>query len=179
MSLVFLLVSVVTLLLGLRQGGLTLIFASIGASVMAALFLAASVLRKTSGSPVKRQPPRGRTLEWTGSEPPRQRPPEQPEGRRRPSAVEGPLARESVVGVVDHPLAGRQQRLAGEMPAVASGVEASPAGVLGPDVVVLSDRRTYHLLSCGQVRGRSGREQMKRAVAKRLGYTPCGVCTPG
>ncbi len=179
MSLVFLLVSLVTLLLGLRQGGLTLIFASIGASIMAALFLAASVLRKTSGSPVERRPPEARIREWTGSEAPWQRPPEEPEAGGRPSTAGGPLARESVVGVVDHPLAGRQQRLAGEMPAAGSGVGASPAGVLGPDVVVLSDRRTYHLLSCGQVRGRTGREQMKRAVAKRLGYTPCGVCTPG
>jgi hypothetical protein len=177
MSLVFLLLSVVTLLLGLRQGGLTLIFASIGASVMAALFLAASVLRKNSEPPVERRPQQARIREWTGSESPWQRSPAPPEEIR--PGPDGPLARESVVGVVDHPLAGRQQRLAGQVPAAGPGVATSAAGVLGPDVVVLSDRRTYHLLSCRQVRGRSGREQMKRAVAKRLGYTPCGVCTPG
>jgi hypothetical protein len=177
MSLVFLLVSVVTLLLGLRQAGLTLIFTSIGASVMAALFLAASVLRKTSGAAVEGRPREARVREWAGSEAPWR--PTAPEGETRPSRAGGPLARESVVGVIDDPLAGRQQRLARERPAAGSAVARPSAGVLGPDVVVLSDRRTYHLLSCGQVRGRSPREQMKRAVAKRLGYMPCGVCTPG
>lgn len=66
LSLAFLLASVVALLLGLLRGGLNLVFVSIGCSVLAALFLGASVLRRASSS-TDATPPRGRVREWRGS----------------------------------------------------------------------------------------------------------------
>jgi uncharacterized membrane protein len=65
LSLAFLLASVVALLLGLLRGGLNLVFVSIGCSVLAALFLGASVLRRSS--PTDATPPRGGVREWRGS----------------------------------------------------------------------------------------------------------------
>jgi hypothetical protein len=176
MSLVFLLASVISLLMGLRRGGLTLIFVSIGFSVLAALFLAASVLRRASEEPVDAGRSEDRADEWRG----------EPSVTARPSEAEGaasgaregdPLARRSLVGIVDRPLAGRHRPVPGTS-AVTSG-EASGAGVLGPDVVVTSELGTYHRPACEHARGRTSADRLKRAVAKRLGYTPCGVCRPG
>lgn len=175
MSLVFLLASVVSLLLGLRRDGLILIFASIVSSVMAALFLAASV-RRTSGSPREEGPrPRGAS-DWKGM-------PAEPLSsdvrEATPwSAATEPLAREPRVGVVDRPLAGRH-RVRRERPTAGDANASSSQDVLGPEVIVVSDLGTYHVFGCEQLRGRTGSNRMKRAVARRLGYTPCGVCRPG
>lgn len=67
LSLVFLLASVVALLLGLLQGGLTLIFVSFGCSVLAALFLGASVLRRAGTAPTDATAAGGGVKEWRGS----------------------------------------------------------------------------------------------------------------
>jgi hypothetical protein len=176
-SLVFLMASLISLLLGFRQGGLTLIFVSIGCSVLAALFLAASVLRRVSNpGPTERTPER-RVDEWRGTHPIQRRPPEPPSGSYPTEDIDVPLATESLVGVVDRPLAG-QHGPRNPMPtAVAS--ERPGVGVLGPDVVVDSARGTYHLPGCEHGPGRRSSDRMKRAVARRLGHTPCGVCRPG
>ena len=174
LSLVFLLASVVSLWLGVLRGGLTLVFVSIGTSVLAALFLAASVLRRRSEEPAERERvPESRVDEWRSA-------PVMPARSTRgdqgndPTGGGGPLARESLVGIVDRPLAERHGA-EGEAPPMTW--DSSGAGVLGPDVVV-SDRGTYHLPSCELARGHSS-ANMKRAVAKRLGHIPCGVCRPG
>ncbi|HZA27405.1 MAG TPA: hypothetical protein VE915_07145 [Actinomycetota bacterium] len=176
-SLFFLLASVVSLLVGLRRGGLTLVFVSIGCSVLAGLFLAASVLRKRSdGLAEERNPERG-VDEWRGAP----TGPGSSDIREEPFAAEaraGPLATQPLVGIVDRPLAGRHA----PEPEISTGIApdaVSSGGVLGPDVVVSSDRRTYHVPGCEHARGRASSNSMKRAVAKRLGYTPCGVCRPG
>jgi hypothetical protein len=176
MSLLLLLASVVSLLLGLLRGGLTLVFVSIGCSVLAALFLAASVLRKRSDGADEEEVAENRVGEWRG-----------PaataststgvEGPHSTESLGGSLATEQLVGIVDPPLAG----LRGPEPEIsmASAADDAGSGVLGPDVVVSSDRRTYHLLGCEHARGAPSSDSMKRAVAKRFGYVPCGVCRPG
>lgn len=177
MSLLFLLASVVSLLLGLRRGGLTLIFVSIGCSVLAALFLAASVLRKRSVGRLEEEDAGSRVDEWRGTPGPGPRSSEVEGGPHSTESRGGSLAREPLVGIVDRPPArhpGPQSEIS--MP---SAPEDSAAGVLGPDVVVSSDRRTYHLPGCEHARGRPSSDSMKRAVAKRFGYVPCGVCRPG
>jgi membrane protein implicated in regulation of membrane protease activity len=67
LSLVFLLVSIVALVVGLLRGGLTLIFVSFGCSVLAALFLGASVLRRASKAPTEATAAEGGVEEWRGS----------------------------------------------------------------------------------------------------------------
>ena len=167
-SLLFLLASVVSLLMGLRQGGLTLVFVSIGSSVLASLFLGASVLRARSDGETEQEATRSTVHDWRGT----------PTRESESSELDVPLAAEPLVGVVDRPLAGRHRPKA-EIPFGAVRPDAESSGVLGPDVVVAMDRYTYHLPGCEQARGRSAGDRMKRAVAKRLGYMPCGVCRPG
>lgn len=177
MSLLFLLASVVSLLLGLRRGGLTLVFVSIGCSVLAALFLGASVLRKRSDGQVEEEPVGSRVEEWRGTTRPGLRPAELGEERFSPEGRLEPLATEPLVGVVDRPLAGRH----GPRPAppTTSAEGDWESRVLGPDVVVAMDRHTYHVPGCQHVRRLHSGDSMKRAIAKRLGYLPCGVCRPG
>jgi hypothetical protein len=178
MSLLFLLASIVSLLLGFRRGGLTLVFVSIGCSVLAALFLAASVLRKRSDGVDEEEVAENRVEEWRGS--PATAPTtssEVGEGPRSTESRAGSLATEQLVGVVDRPLAGNRAREP-EISLESARFDAG-SGVLGPEVVVSSDRRTYHLPGCEQARGQPSSDTMKRAVAKRFGYVPCGVCRPG
>lgn len=177
LSLVFLLASVVALLLGLLQGGLTLIFVSFGCSVLAALFLGASVLRRASAAPTKKPINKMGVGEWTGV-PEHERLSSEAQEPPASRAEGGSLAGESLVGIVDHPLAGRHRQQTWVQTVEASGAPR-PGGVLGPDVVVLFELGTYHLHTCEQVEGRDSPDMMKQAVAKRLGYTPCGVCRPG
>ena len=61
-SLVFLAMAIGSLLLASRSGGLTLVFVSIGCSVMSALFLAVSVLRGAAEAPE----PAAEPSDWTG-----------------------------------------------------------------------------------------------------------------
>jgi hypothetical protein len=175
LSLVFLLASVVALLLGLLQGGLTLVFVSIGCSVLAALFLGASVLRRASAAQTTQPINKMGVGEWTGV-PEHERLSSEAQEPPASRAEGGSLAGESLVGIVDNPLAGRHRQQTWVPTVEASG---APRGVLAPDVVVLFELGTYHLLSCEQVEGRDSPDMMKQAVAKRLGYTPCGVCRPG
>jgi hypothetical protein len=176
MSLLFLLASVISLLLGLRRGGLTLVFVSIGCSVLAALFLAASVLRKRSDGTDEGEVAENRVEEWRGAATSLTSS-EVSEGTHSPGSPGGSLATEQLVGIVDRPLAGHR----GPEPEISMGTTRDEAGsgVLGPDVVVSSDRRTYHLPGCEHARGQPSSDSMKRAVAKRFGYVPCGVCRPG
>lgn len=174
LSLVFLLASVASLWLGVLRGGLTLVFVSIGFSMLAALFLAGSVLRRRSEEPPEGEGvPESRVDEWRSAPMTPPRSARADEGND-PAGEGSPLATESLVGIVDRPLA---ERHGAESEAPPMTWDSSVAGILGPDVVV-SDRGTYHLPSCELARGDSS-VNMKRAVANRLGHIPCGVCRPG
>jgi hypothetical protein len=175
MSLLFLLASVVSLLMGLRPGGLALVFVSICSSLLAALFLAASVLRKRSDGWVEEEEAGSRVDEWRGTA-----------GTGRTEVREGSyaakdpvdsLAREPLVGIIDRPIAARHGADLDIPLGPAPG--ESEGGVLGPDVIVAADRHTYHLPGCEHARGKRSGDRMKRAVAKRLGFMACGVCRPG
>lgn len=174
LSLFFLLASVSSLLVGVQGGGLTLVFSSLGFSVLSALFLGASVLRRRSEQPPEEDMPRSRVEDWRSPPISSPRAAGQEEERSSEEAG-GPLARESLVGVVDRPIAGRH---GGETETSASHqTEPAEERVLGPDVIV-SDRGTYHVPTCHLARGQDSFE-MKRAVARQHGYTPCGKCRPG
>lgn len=177
MSLLFLLASVASLLLGLRRGGLTLVFISIGCSVLAALFLGASVLRKRSDSQIEEEDVGSRVEEWRGTTPRGSRSAEVGEVGYPPERRLDPLAAEPLVGVVDRPVAGRHGPKP-ELPTASSEGDWE-SRVLGPDVVVARDRHTYHLPGCQHARGHHSGDRIKRAIAKRLGNVPCGVCRPG
>jgi hypothetical protein len=174
LSLVFLLASVISLLVGVQGGGLVLVFSSIGFSVLAALFLGASVLRRRSEQPPEEEIPGSRVEDWRSPPIPSPRSSGREE-QRSSEETGGPLARESLVGVVDRPIAGRH---GGETETSGSHrTDPSEDRVLGPEVIV-SDHGTYHVRTCPLARGHHFVE-MKRATAQRLGYTPCGVCGPG
>ncbi len=62
-SLAFLAAGIGALLLAIRRGGLTLVFVSIACSVMSALLLAVSVLRRAADAPE----PASEPSDWTGT----------------------------------------------------------------------------------------------------------------
>lgn len=174
LSLLFLLASVTSLLMGLRRGGLTLVFVSIGFSLLAALFLAASVLRKRSDREVEEEETGKRVDEWRAA--PRT-------GRsgvtERPYSSHDPvdsLGREPLVGVIDRPVAG------GRGPELDIPLGPAPGDsdtrARGRDVMVAVSGDIYHLPGCERAGSELSADRMERVVAKRLGFMACEVCRP-
>lgn len=151
-SLVMLAAAVVTLLLGARQGGLALIFVSIGCSAMSSLFLAVSVGRGGTGEVQGRPEPWVRGWAAAGAAPP------------ATEASVGALAAEPPPPIAVAP----------ERPSLAA---AAPPGE--PGVVALPGRGIYHRPGCRHARTGHGPEALSLGAARRRGYRPCGVCRPG
>lgn len=170
-------VAFVTLILGIFQSGLSLIYVSIAASVLAAISLATGVVRTR---------PRtvsvgGETLGTWGStaSPVLDRPDEaQPEPA---AAEEAPVT--AVLPLVEEPEPEERapaRPAARKAPAkkVAKAAGAAKKAAAGQAmVVVIPDRDKFHRSSCRYAKGQAT-QTMSKVAARREGYKPCGVCKP-
>lgn len=192
-SAVLVVVAFVTLIIGIFQTGLGLIWVSIASSVLAAIFLLLGV--------VKGRPPRVATADAA-----------YPDGAwgdaSAPAYTEAPLADTSMPPaiVLDEPeeepvfdepeevlpprrsaaparpassRASTSRPAAAKAPAkaraTASKAKATPAAQ--QQVVVIPDRDKFHKSTCRYAKG-AGTMKLTKSEARREGYKACGVCKP-
>jgi hypothetical protein len=167
-------VAFVTLILGVFRTGLGLIWASIAASILAAVFLALGVVQGNrrrvapAGGPATASVP-----SWadTSSQGPAvyQRGLAEEEEEAEPEPAPPPL---TVVTEAESPF---------QAPAVAADEKPEPAARGGAaasaTVVVIPDRDKFHKETCRYAK-HAAAMMMSKASAKRQGYKPCGVCKP-
>ncbi len=188
-------VALITLVVGVFQSGLTFIWASIGSSVLAAIFLALGVLQKkpvqlaTAGAPYGEA---AMTMPATATEAapmateaaavpattatatlPAEVAPEDDEEEEEEAPQPAASARRSTRGTARPKAAPAARASAKRAPAKA----AASTGT-GSMVLAIPERGTYHKSSCRFVKGRRDTERITRATADRRGYSPCGVCRP-
>ena len=200
LSWVFLAAAIGSLVFGLSQEGLMLIWISIGASVLAMLFMLAGVLRRpvrpaTAGAPygpppeeAARRPeparaderPAGRAAKPAAERPPRKA------AATRPSKTAAPAAAATTQVVEPEPAPAERKAPARKPAAKKSAAKATTekkAAAAKPasdrsQVLALPERGTYHLSGCRIVKGRRDTEKITRGTAKRRGYNACGICKP-
>jgi hypothetical protein len=184
-------VAFVTLILGVFRTGLGLIWTSIAASVLAAVFLALGVVQgnrrrvATAGGPAEPMPswsdqPASSTAVMERErvparddmedieEPPTLAAVPEPEPEPAVSAFEPPkLVRKPAAA------AAAAKKPAAKKPAAKKPAAASSAG----SVVVIPDRDKYHKDSCRYAKNPAAMS-MTKAAAKRQGYKPCATCKP-
>ena len=194
-SLVLLLAAVVTLAIGFVQGGLTLIFVSIGASIASAVFLAAGVLRRRPLQPATAGAPYGPAEGTPAAATATTERPRAPLSQRRPAAAP-PAGKPSEAPRPKEPVKAEKttgstktttKKAAAKKPAAKKAVAKKPAAkktaakrtaATGGQVVSLPERGTYHTAGCRFVKGKRDTEKITKATAKRRGYDACGVCKP-
>jgi hypothetical protein len=196
--------ALITLIIGVFQSGLTMIWVSIGSSVLAALFLAVGVLQKkpvqpaTAGAPygpppgssdvaddretaVIETPARRRVaasaVATADSEDEEAAADEAPAVRSR-STARKPAARKTAPKKAPAKTAPSKAAAKGAPAKSAAKKSAASGGSTGGQVVAIPERGTYHQASCRFVRGRRDTERLTRASAGKKGYTACGVCRP-
>ncbi|MGH2740677.1 MAG: hypothetical protein ACRDH6_09385 [Actinomycetota bacterium] len=208
-SLLFLLGAVAALAIGFFQSGVLLIFISIGASLIAALFLFVGMIRArairgaTAGAPFEPPPPIERLPPMPipgGTEPA----PAASGGAEPVGAAGGvPIARpgeaaqavpDEVPEEVEVEVAAVAARAAQEGASAAAGSKAPPTGRPRPRARKSSARAPAKKLTTERVvvteTGKyhrascrfvkgKGLETMARAAAQSDGYAACGVCKPG
>jgi hypothetical protein len=185
-SWIFLAAAIGALAYGLSQPGLTFIYVSIGASVVAMLFLLVGVLRKKPVQPATAGAPYGPTPEEAAREAapaeatavtarPSARPAAAPEAppRRKPAAAATEAAEAEEAAAPAATTTTTRKTTAKKAPAKKTAARA-PSG----QVVVIPERGTYHQSTCRFVKGRRDTERLTRTTAKRRGYSSCGVCKP-
>ena len=198
-SLVLLLAAVVTLAIGFVQGGLTLIFVSIGASIASAVFLAAGVLRRRPLQPATAGAPYGPAEGTPAAATATTERPRAPLSQRRPAAAppagkpsEAPRPKEPVKAEKTGSTKTTTKKPAAKKPAAkkaaakkaaakkpaAKKTAAKRTAATGGQVVSLPERGTYHTAGCRFVKGKRDTEKITKATAKRRGYDACGVCKP-
>jgi hypothetical protein len=180
-------VAFVTLILGVFRTGLGLIWTSIAASVLAAIFLALGVVQgnkrrvATAGGPSEPMP------SWSDqpSAPAatavmeRERVPARDEEEEPPTLVAVPEPETAMTSFeppppVAKPAPARAARpAAAKKPAAKKAASASASG----SVVVIPDRDKYHRDSCRYAKNPAAMS-MTKAAAKRQGYKPCATCKP-
>ena len=148
-SLVLLLVAIITLAVGFVQGGVVLVFVSIGASAAAAILLSGWVLRRPAPQPATA----GASL-----------PPDEGMGETGGSGA-------APVATLTHP---GERPPTGEVP----GRRPSWSPRIPSEVVAIAVRGTYHSPGCRLVEERLDVERMTSEAAKHRGYSACGVCRP-
>ena len=144
----FVLVALVLLVAGLFSDGLTLIYASIGVSLVSAVLLLVGVLQRKGGPEVA---PAAAPLAPRDSD-------------------LAPVS-DSLAAAVDG-----DSDLDAEAPVTAA--LAIPASVVSSDVIVVEGRPRYHVAGCRFLTGRTDSKSISVASAKAGGYTACGVCRP-
>ena len=184
-------VAFVTLILGVFRTGLGLIWTSIAASVLAAIFLALGVVQgnkrrvATAGGPAAPMPawsdqpsaPAATSVLERERVPARDEvedeelptlvavPEPEPEPEPAMSAFEPPA---------EKPTPARASRpAAAKKPAAKKPAAAAASG----SVVVIPDRDKFHKDSCRYAKNPAAMS-MTKAAAKRQGYKPCATCKP-
>lgn len=206
LSWIFLAAAIAALAFGLTQEGLTFIYVSIGASVVAMLFLLAGVLRKRPLRPATAGAPYGPPPEEAarGPEPalavasaedrtevmeresrpstptPSARPQRKPPARRPAAEAAPEPAAPAKKSAARKPSAKKPaaKKAAAKKAAAPSKSAAAAATSTRSQVVALPERGTYHLSDCRIVKGRNDTEKIARSTAKRRGYSACGICKP-
>lgn len=182
------LVAFVTLVVGIFQPGLGLIYVSIGASVLAAISLATGVVKTRPKAVAVGPEPIGG---WGGTATPvLDRPAEEPPGPEEApvtsvlSLEEPRLAEEPFIAEEEEEPAPATAARARKAPAkkapakkAAAKRTGSPARATGGTVVVVPGRDKYHKDSCRYAKGEAT-QSLTKAAAKKEGYVACGVCKP-
>lgn len=200
-SAVLVVVAFVTLIIGIFQTGLGLIWVSIASSVLAAIFLLLGVVRGRppkaapaaagagagwSESPIEAEatssawaptPMPGPSLPLDEAEDEEAFPEIEPVAPppRRPAARPAPSRATAARATAARPAA----RAASATRATASKSAARPAraAAAAGQVVVIPDRDKFHKTGCRYSKG-AGAMRMTKSEARRSGYKPCGVCKP-
>ena len=201
LSWIFLGAAIGTLAYGLTQPGLTFIYVSIGASVVAMLFLLGGVLRKRPVQPATAGAPYGPTPEEAAARsadtaavatmPAERRgapsrpatPQRKPAAARTRTPARPPAAEEEA----EAPSPGKRttaRKKPTKTAAAKPSAKKAPAAKKSTArttarVVAIPERGTYHESGCRFVKGRTDTERLAKATAKRRGYSACGVCKPG
>ena len=172
-------VAFVTLIVGVFNTGLSLIWVSIASSVLAALFLALGVMQSNK----RRVAPAGGPAiasAWTEAPPattavmeraPAPAVAEPEEEERAPSLAAVPEPEEDMFA--PGPTRARAASKPAAKPRTRSATTASDSG----SVVVVPDRDKFHKETCRYAKNPAAMS-MTKAAAKRQGYKACGVCKP-
>ncbi|MGH2786055.1 MAG: hypothetical protein ACRDJ1_12395 [Actinomycetota bacterium] len=190
---VLVIVAFVTLIVGVFRTGLGLIWTSIAASVLAAIFLALGVVQgnkrrvATAGGPStpmpawSDQPATASTAvmereripardEYEEEEPPTLVAVPEPEPEPEPSRFAPPAP---APAPAKKPAAARSTtRSTAKKPAAKTSTTASAGSV-----VVIPDRDKFHRDSCRYAKNPAAMS-MTKVAAKRQGYKPCATCKP-
>jgi hypothetical protein len=170
-------IAFVTLILGVFRTGLGLIWTSIAASILAAIFLALGVVQGNR----RRVAPAGGAATATGptwADSSTQAPAvyqggslaeeEEEEEEAEPEPAPPPL---TVVAEAESPFRAPAAAAEEPEPAARGGAAASAT------VVVIPDRDKFHKETCRYAK-HAAAMMMSKASAKRQGYKPCGICKP-
>jgi hypothetical protein len=169
----------VTLIIGVFRTGLELIWTSIAASILAAIFLALGVVQGNKRRVATAVGPSAATLPPWSDQPATPAPSVYGAEAAEETSV---LERPSLAAV---PEAEEQEDISAYQPepepapaptrAAAPKRAASAAG--GATVVVIPDRDKYHKETCRYAKNPAAMT-MPKASARRQGYKACGVCKP-
>ncbi len=182
-------VAFVTLILGVFRTGLGLIWTSIAASVLAAIFLALGVVQGSKRRVATVGGPSAPVPSWSDQPPApatavldRERVPARDEidEEELPALVAVPEPEPETAmssfeppATVTKPAPARAARPAAKKPAAKKAGAATASG----SVVVIPDRDKYHKDSCRYAKNPASMS-MTKVAAKRQGYKPCATCKP-
>lgn len=189
---VLVLVAFVTLVVGIFQSGLELIYVSIAASVLAGVSLATGVLKTRPKAVAVGPEPLG-TWGATATVSPTP----EPSTMEEPAPITSVLSLEepSETAVVDRAEeeeaegpyaapapAARTRRAPAAAKKAAGAAKKAPAKKAAASrsagtVVVIPGRDKYHKNSCRYAKGEAT-QTIAKATAKKEGYVACGVCKP-
>jgi hypothetical protein len=176
---ILVIVAFVTLIVGVFRTGLSLIWASIAASILAAIFLALGVVQSnkrrvvpasgTSDAPVRpwTEAPTATTAVMERAPAPAA---DDMIEEMRPPLTAVPAPEESFAPPVPK-LAPASKPVAAAKPATRKAPASSPT------VVVVPDRDKFHKETCRYAKNPAAMT-MTKAAARRQGYTACGTCKP-
>ena len=156
-------IAFVTLILGVFRTGLGLIWASIAASILAAIFLALGVVQgnRRRVAPAAGAAPAG-TPSWAETT------------SQAPAVYQRDLAEEADEEEEEEPEP--EPEPAPPLTVVTEPEEAEEP-VASMTVVVIPDRDKFHKETCRYAK-HAAAMMMSKASAKRQGYKACGVCKP-
>lgn len=204
---ILVIIAFVTLIIGVFQAGLGLIWASIAASVLAAVFLALGVVQSNKRRVATAGPGTAPMPSWadqptTAAVPEREAAPglsvvtmpadeeEEEEAEAEPETVvskfEPPARTRAKAPTRATPTPTPSRTVAKPAPAKAASAKAAPAkaapakakkAVVAATVVVIPDRDKFHLESCRYAKNATA-VSMTKAAARRQGYKPCATCKP-
>jgi hypothetical protein len=170
-------IAFVTLIAGVFRTGLGLIWTSIAASVLAAIFLALGVVQGNKRRVATAVGPSTAAAPWSDQPAPAVYEPEAAEETavvERPSLAAVPEAEEDLSAY-------EREEAPAPTPAPARKPARSttrrPAAETGATVVVIPDRDKFHKETCRYAKNPAAMT-MAKSAARRQGYKPCGVCKP-